>query len=203
MWKLIKNQPGSKGLSSRSQERPWERGWWKVENAHVTIWKGLKLFAWLLSVFVPFITTENAQTLITFPKPPLPRNCSSSNSHLTRDFPGTPEKNEKSGTGSSCSGWSTRNDGPSFPTMPLFLTASWWPFGKPLERAGVMKECSSNWEADERFLSSAFKQLRKIFTNKGMTIMHSVKADLLLFLAQSVVYDKLWVTLLLLGSYSD
>ena len=109
---------------------------------------------------------KNTRTLMTLPNPPLPRNCNSSNSHLTRDFPGTPEKNEKSGTGSSRSGWSTRNDGPSFPATPSFPAASCWPFGKPLEIAEVIKECSSNWEADKRFLSSAFKQLRKRFNNK-------------------------------------
>lgn len=113
---------------------------------------------------------------MTLPKPPLPRNCSSSNSHLTRDFPGTPEKKEKSGTGSSCSGWSTRNDGPSFPTTPLFLSAPWGPFGKPFGKpfgiTGVMKECSSNWEADQRFLSWVFRQLWEILTKKWLFRTH-------------------------------
>ena len=81
---------------------------------------------------------------MTFPKPPFPRNCSSSYSHFTRDFPGTPEKNEKLDIGSSRSGWSIRCDGPSSPVFPLFFPTSCWPFAKLPDTTGVKNECSRN-----------------------------------------------------------
>ena len=98
---------------------------------------------------------------MTLPKPPLPRNCRSSNSHFTRDCPGTPEMYEKSGTGSSRSGWSTRCDGPSSPAFPLFFPTSCWPCAKLPYMTEVKNECSRSWDADHRFLSSVVKQLRR------------------------------------------
>ena len=98
---------------------------------------------------------------MTLPKPPLPRNCRSSNSHFTRDCPGTPEMYEKSGTGSSRSGWSTRCDGPSSPAFPLFFPTPCWPCAKLPYMTEVKNECSRSWDADHRFLSSVVKQLRR------------------------------------------
>ena len=98
---------------------------------------------------------------MTLPKPPLPRNCRSSNSHFTRDCPGIPEMYEKSGTGSSRSGWSTRCDGPSSPAFPLFFPTSCWPCVKLPYMTEVKNECSRSWDADHRFLSSVAKQLRR------------------------------------------
>ena len=97
---------------------------------------------------------------MTLPKPPLPRNCRSSNSHFTRDCPGTPEMYEKSGTGSSRSGWSTKYDGP-FPAFPLFFATSCWPFAKLPYMTEVKNECSRSWDADHRSLLTVFKQLRR------------------------------------------
>ena len=98
---------------------------------------------------------------MTLPKPPLPRNCSFSNSHSTRDFPGTPEMNMKQGRGSSRSGWSTKYDGPSFPAFPLFFATSCWPFAKLPYMTEVKNECSRSWDADHRSLLTVFKQLRR------------------------------------------
>lgn len=98
---------------------------------------------------------------MTLPKPPLPRNCSFSNSHSTRDCPGTPEMNETQGRGSSRSGWSTKCDGPSFPAFPLFFATSCWPFAKLPYMIEVKNECSRSWDADHRSLLTVFKQLRR------------------------------------------
>ena len=98
---------------------------------------------------------------MTLPKPPLPRNCRSSNLRFTRDCPRTPEMYEKSGTGSSRSGWSTRCDGPSSPAFALFLSTSCWPCAKLPYMTEVKNECSRSWDADHRFLSSVVKQLRR------------------------------------------
>lgn len=122
---------------------------------------------------------------MTFPKPPFPRNCSSSYSHFTRDFPGTPEKNEKLDIGSSRSGWSIRCDGPSSPAFPLFFPTSCWPFAKLPDTTGVKNECSRNWDADQRFLSSVFKQLwrrkieKKDVLKKDQKIIKKVRIHIL------------------------
>ena len=107
--------------------------------------------------------------MITFPNPPFPKNISSSKSLLTRDFPATPVKKQKSGIGSCGSGlqaraWTPLDDAASAPSTDWLAE-----FDTEAGIGGLMKACCNSWKAAQRSLSSGFKQLG----NKGEPTQHS------------------------------